>query len=153
MLIKDQDFAEVSGEVCKLVEFKPDAKIVDGKIKDAGLTKPYAHIIVRCRKVKEDMDWAITHQKDFKQLWEANELLNTKFADLLVIWSIKKYSFLVKFLYKYFHGYFPKLTIWICPKGSYEKINKLVPTKSGEAGFLEVKPLREWKPFDNELLV
>jgi len=153
MLIKDKDFQKIEGEVCKLVEFHPIGTVQEGKIKNASILKPYATIVVKCRISKTNLTYAITNKADFVHLWEALRLRRLKEnEEALVIWSIKKYSTLGRFIYKYFHGPFPKLTIWICPTKSYEKINNLIPKKDGEAGFLEVAPIAEWKPISNDVL-
>src|SRR3989344_9604869 len=113
MLIKDKDFKKVEREVCKLIEFNPSAIVENGKIKNAGLSKPYATLVVECRTSEKNMTWAITNKADFIHLWEAIKVRGVKEnEEALVIWSIKKNVAVGKFFYKYLHKALPKLTIW-----------------------------------------
>lgn len=136
-LLKDSEWDILEGEICKVINFTP---------LPTGKNLPYASVVLESKKFKEEIKGFITHKQDFQHLTKAfKEKATSKNIEILIIWTRKNYK--LKFL-KHISSFYPKLIVWVCPKGAYELVTnpKHKPQLQGEARFFAEKPITEYKP-------
>ncbi len=145
-ILRDDDLKLIDGLVCKVINFTPWSVIENGKVKSLNKSfDPYAALTVQCSKYEEELNWFITHKKDFIHLWEAFKIRGIKKnEEVLIAYSSSEWSGLQKL----FAFILPKLHILICHVGAYELISNknYRPELTGEARFLAERPIIEWNP-------
>jgi len=145
VLLKDSDWSQIDGEVCRITLFTPLGSVVDkdGKVRAMDMTTPYAAITIECQTLGNNITGYITHKIDFRHLWAAfEERKVAENEEVIIIWTTKNY--------KRFTPSFgmPRLVVWVCPKGAFELMtdNTYKPELGGEARFRAKAPIVEWKP-------
>ncbi|MGB8953235.1 MAG: hypothetical protein WCC06_11300 [Candidatus Aminicenantales bacterium] len=144
ILLKDNQWSVIDGELCRVINFTPLGSIKDGKVKALNKTIPYASVTLECKRLSKEITGFICHRMDFIHLWSAFKERGVKNdEEVIIIWSKKHY----KKLYKIFSAFFPRLWVMICPKGAYELENPdYRPELKGEARWNATKPIAQWKP-------
>lgn len=145
-LRKDNEWSVIDSEPCKIIEFTPMASVIDGKVSALNIGMPYASITIECKKIQGKITGFVTHKRDFLNLWAAFKERTVKDnEEVIILWSKKHYK--IKWL-KFFSGFFPKLWVMVCQKGTFDLITdpSYKPELQGEARFLAERPLVEWKP-------
>lgn len=142
--LKDIEWSVVDGELCKIIDFTPFGSITDGKVITSSKSKPYASIMIECKKFPRRTTGFITHKIDFTHLFKAFKEKGEG-DEVIIVWTVKHYK---NFLYKLLSFMMPKLTVWVCQKGAYELMTNRNhrPELTGEARFLAERPIMEWKP-------
>ena len=144
-LLKDSDWSEIEGEVCRVIDFVPMGSVKDGNVKTLDTSTPYASVILECRKFPNKITGFITHKVDFLHLWAVFRERGIKEnEEVLISWYRKG----LKTFAKIFSPIMPKLVVMICRREAYELINdqNFKPELRGEARFNAEKPIVEWKP-------
>lgn len=144
-LLNDSQWSEIDGEFCRVIDFAPMASIKGGKILAIDKTKPYASVVLECKKLPAETKGLITHKVDFMHLWLAFKERGIKQdEEVLIFWSKKHY----KKVYKVFSAFLPRLWVMICPKGAFELQTEpsYRPELKGEARWKAVMPIIDWKP-------
>ena len=142
---KDSEWRVVDGEPCKVIDFIPLARIENGKVVAPDKTKPYASVILECKKLPEQTRGFIFHKMDFQHLWTAfKERRVGENEEVIIFYSkrnLKNYA-------KLFSTFMPRLWVMVCQKGAFELIadHNSRPELQGEARFLAERPIVEWKP-------
>jgi len=112
-LLTDREWSVIDGEACRVLEFIPYGCITEGRI-IAGMTGPYASIILECKNIQGTITGYITHRIDFRHLWEVfEERTIQENEEVIIIWTKQHYK--IKSL-RYFRG-FPKLWVLVHRKG------------------------------------
>ncbi|MBE0447822.1 MAG: hypothetical protein IBX64_06940 [Actinobacteria bacterium] len=146
-LFKDSDWSLIDGELCRVINFSPWAKISNGAVVDQiDKTEPYTSVHIECKKLQGIATGLITHKVDFIHLWLAfNERTIKGDEEVLIIWTKQHYK---PRLFKAISSTLPKLWVMVCPKGAYELMSdpKHRPELSGEARWHAMAPIDEWKP-------
>jgi hypothetical protein len=120
-LLKDNEWSIVDGEACRVVHFTPFASIVDGKIKNAGLSMPYCAITIECKNLPYQAIGYITHKIDFTNLWKTFKERGVKEnEEVIITWTRDNYK---KGFPKTLSMIYPKLWVMICRKNAFEAIN------------------------------
>jgi hypothetical protein len=142
--LKDSEWSRIEGEICRVLDFIPMAKIKNGKISPLSSTTPYASIHFECRKLPQIATGYITHKIDFTHLWIAfKERTIPPDEEVLFFWSKKHY----KSYTKLFSAFLPKMWVMVCPKGAYQLHNPCFkPELNGEAWWKAIAPIEDWKP-------
>lgn len=145
-LIKDNEWSEIDGEPCRVINFVPLATVKNGKVVALNKTTPYASVTIECKKLRGKITGFICHKMDFMHLWLAfKERGITQDEEVLIFWSKKNYRNIV---YKIFSAFMPRLWVMVCPKGAFElKVDPgYRPELTGEARFSATRPIVDWKP-------
>jgi hypothetical protein len=144
-LKRNVDWNIIDGLLCKVIEFIPIALIRNGKIHAANKAEPYASVILMCENGPNAIKAGICHKMDFQHLWAAIIVRGVHENEEVLIChrrkSLKKYA-------KLFSVFMPKLFVMLCPKGAFDLLTdpKIRPDLQGEARFLAMKPIMQWKP-------
>lgn len=141
VLGKDVSWQLIDGQFCRIRDFVPIELELVKKY------HPYAIITIECKKLPDSLAiWPVINKIDFKHLQEV--FLKRKLKgdeEVLIVYSSKYWGKLLKI----FSVFLPKMHIMIYPKGYFEKfadINWWEKEVKGEAGFIKIKPIAEWKP-------
>lgn len=146
ILLQDNDWKIIDGELCRVIKFTPLATVQEGKVKTIDNSTPYASIILECKSLSKETTGFITHEIDFANLWKAfKERGVSKKEEVLVIWTKRMYKSKIS---SFISSFLPKLWVMICPKGGYElkTDDDYKPELTGEARWLASRPIVEWKP-------
>lgn len=142
----------IERKLCRVIEFNPFGSIKNQKVrKPTNKLFPYASIKVECEQLSPKVLILITQRIDFIHLWESfNGEKKAQEVEVLIDWSSKHKSILGKI----FSPFLPKLSIMVCPKGSFNKITSpdWKSRKDGEAAFKEIEPLVIWERDHNKFL-
>jgi len=142
---KDSEWSVIDGEPCKVIEFTSLASVENGKVVAINKTEPYASVIFECKKLPQQTKGFICHKMDFQHLWAAFNERGVKENEEVIIFYSKKH---LKSYAKLFSAFMPRLWVMVCPKGAFELISdpNSRPELQGEARWLAMKPIAEWKP-------
>lgn len=146
VLLKDQDWNMIDGQICRIVNFTSLVSIKDGEILTPDNSTPYASVTLECEKLPKNITGYITHKIDFMHLWSAfKERGINKNEEVILIYTTKNYKNL---FIKLLLPTLPKLIVWICKKGAFKLItdSSYKPKLHGEARFLAERPIIELKP-------
>lgn len=148
ILRKDSEWSDIDGEVCRVINFTPFAKVENGKVVTPNLAEPYASVNLECKKLPQQATGFITHKVDFQHLWAAfrdREIGENE--EVLISWSKKH----LKTPIKIFSSFMPKIWVMVCRKGAFDLITdpNHRPNLTGEARFNAERPIAEWKPESN----
>jgi len=148
---KDIAWDKINGELCHVLDFIPHASVQNGKIESAGISTPYASLILECPKISEKVECPVVHRIDFINLWEVFKKNEVKENEEILAGRYEYRTMLGKL----FSSFLPKIYILIYPIGSYNKFNdKSWQEKTqGEAWAKEMRPIARKDPFpDNRFL-
>ena len=146
-LLNDNQWNIIDGEPCLVTDFSP---LVGNTVENEVVisndsTKPYASITIECKKLPEKVTGLITHKIDFLNLWKAfKEKTISSNEEVIIFWSKKHYKLkLMKFL----PGFWPKLWIMVCHKGTFEAIKTDFVKKHTEWEVIDymLEPIAEWR--------
>lgn len=140
-LLRDSDWRVLEGEIFRVIEFSPLARVEDGKVIDFSKVDPYASIKIKVPKVSQPITGFITHKIDFLHLWEVFKRRGVKNnEEVIASWVSRKPKFLSFF--------FPKLWIMLCAKDAFNLMtdNSFKTELTGEARWYAEKPIMEWRP-------
>lgn len=143
ILVKDHEWSLIDGEVCRVIDFTPLAKLENGKVSVSKM--PYASVTLECSKLPQNTVGFIGHKLDFQHLWEAFIERGVKEGEEVVIsWTKRP----LRGFAKVFSAFMPRLWVAICRKGAYELITdqNCNPELTGEARFLAERPIVDWEP-------
>ena len=144
-MLKDSEWSSIDSEACLVVDFKPTASVVDGRVIINNKMAPYASVSLKCKKYQQAIEGFITHKVDFTHLWAAlKERGLAENEEVIIFWSKKQ----LKAWAKPFSVFMPKLWVMICPKGAYELMTNphFMPELGGEARWDAQSPIIDWKP-------
>jgi hypothetical protein len=123
---KNIPWETIEGKHCRVKHFTPWANVEAGKVKAFSSSMPYALLVVECPKVFQEASLSVDHKLDFLNLWEIFMVRGVKAEEeILVVYAPLKRSAVTRL----FSGIFPKLIIYIYPKGSLEKIDQYLRVK------------------------
>jgi len=148
VLLKDNEWAIIDAEPCRVIDFTAFAFINNDKIENAGVSMPYCVVKIECKKLSGIVTGYITHRIDFANLWKVFKERGLNSNEEVLMWWTKQHykSRLSGFLSQTQ----PKLVIHICHKGAYEEWTNSSYRGTGEAGFNKwldaVSPILELKP-------
>lgn len=144
ILGKEIPFERIDGQVCRVIEYAPLAKLKDKNVVSTSLSSPYASLVVECSKLSGKVTLLLTNKIDFVHLSEAFKK-RKKGEEVLIFWTNKNYK---NFLYKLLSVFLPKIWVMVCPAGAYDLLSDSAynPELSGEARWNATKPIAEWKP-------
>lgn len=161
ILLKDDDWSAVDGELCRVLEFTPLVETErEGHVKASISKTPYASVVIECEKTRGNVKGFITHKVDFSMLWAAfNKPLQIRGVRMEIscdpeqgesarevwfIWTKKRY----KRLAGLFKAILPRLIVMVCPKGAYDLATNpnIRPELTGEKRFLAQRPFVTWTP-------
>jgi hypothetical protein len=145
VLLKDKEWSVIDGELCRVKDFTPWAKVEDGRVIGFSKTDPYASVVFECSGLPQDATGFITHKLDFLHLWSAfNEVGVGEDEEVLFFWTKKNLKPYARLLSKAM----PKLWVMVCPKGAFELMTDpgFKPELTGLARWEAQRPLVEWKP-------
>jgi hypothetical protein len=130
---KDVPWDSITNMMCRVIEFNPFAKIVNGKVSgQRGF--PYASLIIQPEKLPGILELHILQEVEFRQLWGGLiEQAIDEDKEVIVVWSDDHKNGIIKRV----PPLFPKLEILVYPKGSFEN-NLRNPERSNES------PEEEW---------
>ena len=137
---KNISWNTIERKFCRVVKFQPLARVENGKIIEESKLMPYAVLSVECEKLSEQATLPITHKIDFINLLSVfKERTISEKEEVIIVYS-PRYK-------KSFSAILPKLIVLVYPKGSFNKFtDPNWKPKSGETGYLEMKPIVELKP-------
>src|SRR5713226_912214 len=68
----DKDWEVIDGELCRVEDFKPWARVEDGRLtRTFNKTSAYASLVFECDRLPHKATGFITHRLDFLHLWNA----------------------------------------------------------------------------------
>jgi len=140
VFLKDDQWKKIGGDACKIIDFIPNAKMINGKV-IINNNEPYATVTFECTIIKQQSRGFICHKEDFEHLWKAFE--EKMEEEEVIIFYVKDY---LRGLAKIFSVFMPKFCVMVCPKEAFNimKDHNYKPDLSGEARFLAQKPRLEW---------
>jgi len=141
-----EEWSLIDSELCKVIDFTPQAAVKNGKVLAHNISEPYASVTLECKKIPAIITGYITHKVDFIHLWAAfKERTIKQDEEVIIVWTTKCYK---NIIYRKLSHTMPKLIIMVCPKKAFEIISdsNYKPELRGEARFLAEKPIVEWKP-------
>ena len=145
MLLNDNDWSLIDGQLCRVKVFTPMATIQEGKILAPDKTIPYAFVTLECKKLLDTVQGIISHSLDFTNLWTAfYESSLEKDEEVLIIWSKRQY----KKYAKIFSRAMPRLWVMVCAKESFElqTDKNFRPELGARARWNAIRPRADWKP-------
>jgi hypothetical protein len=147
ILIKDNEWSQIEGKFCRVLDFTPFAQIINGKIKCDDLSKPYCSILIEIERLPLRANGFITHKIDFSNLWKVfRERGVNENEEVNVVWTRKQYKTSLTQLFP--SGLMPKLIVMIYPKNFFDVLtdpNKSLPRTLEEASAF-LSPIVEYKP-------
>lgn len=144
-MLNDSDWQAIEGDACRVLAFTPMAEIINRKVHALNKTTPYASVTFECTKLPQPVEGFICHELDFENLYEAmNAKTRREDTEVLMFWNKKH----LKSYAKLISQFMPRFCFMLCPKGAFELLtnNAHRPELRGEARFLAMKPIIEWKP-------
>ena len=147
-LLRDSDWKQLDGEICRVIEFRPLAgRMEGGKVKSSTMRMPYAAIDIESPILAEPTTGFITHKLDFQHLWEAFSRSESEpDTEVLVIYNKSNLSGPYRWLPR---GSMPGLVVWLCHKNAYDLMNdeNFRPELEGSARFEAMTTfIEEWRP-------
>ncbi|MDO9333242.1 MAG: hypothetical protein Q7T57_01805 [Dehalococcoidales bacterium] len=139
-LLKDSEWERIEGTACRVIQFTPFASIENGKIKNAGLSKPYCAVTIECKDLPSITTGYVTHKIDFQHLWAVFKIRGVKEGEeVLIFWTYgDRHAGM-------FSAVFPKLVINVCHKNAYEYYP--MPDKMSIQEWLNaIHPILELRP-------
>lgn len=114
---KDVPWDSITDMMCRVIEFSPFAKIVNGKVSgQRGF--PYASLIIEPEKLPGIFEIRVLNEVEFSQLWrglierEADEN-----KEAIVLWSYDPKNGIMRSV----APFLPKLGIFVYPKGFFDE--------------------------------
>jgi hypothetical protein len=124
---KDVPWDSITDMICRVIEFNPFAKMVNGKVSgQRGF--PYASLIVEPEKLPGIFEIRVLSEVEFSQLWRGLiEQEADKDKEAVVLWSYGPKNGIIINV----PPVLPKLEVLVYPKGSFdEKLRN--PDRSNE---------------------
>jgi hypothetical protein len=136
VLGKDIPWEQVREKLCLVIDFRPMAKVENGKVAMWNSTLPYGFLTVECEGLAGQADVWLTHRLDFLHVWEAFEQRNEAQGKEVIVIPLRRKRLLA--------GIFPVFQVWLCHHGTFNKLLHPELQKPGEAGALEIVPIARW---------
>lgn len=151
VLIKDRDWSAVEGEICRVIDFTPLAKVksiqfddlakVEGGDVISVASMPYASLELECFKLTANTSGYIAHKLDFIHLWIVfNERGISSDEEVLITWTKKP----LRGIYKLLSAFMPRLWVAIFKKGAYDLL--VEQKRGGDPTFFAEMPIEIWQP-------
>ncbi len=148
-MIKDDDWKQIAGELCRVLEFEPLTKIENGGVHKIRQSLPDASVIFeiyfRCERISNPIRGYISHKIDFKNLWAVfKERSPGEDEEVVIIWNKHKLRGFAKLTSRALPG----LSIMVFKKESFKLLTHSAyrPELKGEARYYAEKPIIELLP-------
>ena len=138
---KDIPWKVIEEEACRVKHFTPFGHIEGGKIKGARPGFPYAVLSVESPKLPNKASIPVVHKVDFQHLWEVFEERGVGPDEEVIICYV---PFFRNGPMRILSGFFPRLYIYIYPKGHLEEAYDPNSHPHDPEGWF--RPIAEWKP-------
>lgn len=134
-LVTEKDWSAIDGEVWRVVEFTPLAKVENGKVIATNAALPYALVTLRSPLYPEIVG-GIGHKIDFLNLWTAFvDRGVSEGEEVNIAWTKSN----LKWPAKLFARFMPGLAVMICKAGFNDHLND--PDCTSELSWQDQLPL------------
>jgi hypothetical protein len=149
MLLTNKEWSVVDGCMCEVEEFTSFARVENGKVVSANISKLYGFVSINCKErgvnIPRGTIGAITHKMDFRLLWEVFHERGIKDNEQVVICWSKNY---LRPAAKLFATFMPRIAVTIFETTAYRLLSEpdFHPEIQGRARFFAELPIAHWQP-------